>query len=195
MLKKENLRDAKMIYRTGILHDFPSVERIRYSRFKRAVKNKLMNVYGYYVECQRCGYIVTGEENGVVFISYLAINKNFRGQGYGAKMIEEIVKYFADRKYLVLEADSPLGITDEQELETINRRKNFYYKNGFKQLENIEYCLFGVRFDLLVYELGLRNVMNYEAIDAVRKIYTKFGVNMKYFDVKIVEDKKKRGNK
>ena len=139
MLKKENLSNSRKIYKTGILYDFPRIERISYSRFKRAVKNKLLDVYGYYEENKRCGYIVVSVENGAVFLSYLAVGRDCRSHGYGSKMIKEIVEYFSDRKYLVLEVDSPSGITDEQELEIINRRKNFYYKNGFKQLENIEY--------------------------------------------------------
>lgn len=188
MLKKENLSNSRKIYKTGILYDFPRMERISYSRFKRAVKSKLMNVYGYYEKNKRCGYIVVSEEDGAVFFCYLAVKRDCRNKGYGSKMIKEIVEYFSDRKYLILEADSPFGITDEQELEIINRRKNFYYKNGFKQLPNIEYCLFSVNYDLLVYELSSNGVTNYEAIESVRKIYSKYGVNMKYFDVKIVEN-------
>lgn len=188
MLKKESLSNSRRIYKTGILYDFPSCERIRYSYFKRAVKNKLMNTYGYYVGGQRCGYIVTSEENGVVFISYLAVNKDLRDQGYGTKMMEEIAKYFAARKYLVLEADSPVGITDKRELDIISRRENFYYKNGFKQFENTEYCLYGVNYDLLVHTLALKNIEKHEVIENIEKIYEKIGCNMKYFDVKVIED-------
>lgn len=186
MIKKENLKEAKFIYRTGIMRDFPIAERIPYSRFKRAVKNKIMNVYSYFINEKRIGYFVTIEEDGVIFISYLAINKEYRNMGFGSKMLNEFYEYFKTKKYIVIEADSPEGISDQNELDIINRRKKFYFKNGFEQLSGIDYCIYGVRYDILVYKLSCKLVTNTDAIEVIKKMYSKITYNMRFFHMETI---------
>lgn len=183
MIKKEDLKQAKYIYRTGIMKDFPMTERIPYSRFKRAVKNKLMRVYGFYVENKRYGYIATLEGQNVVFISYLAIDKNSRDKGFGSKMLKEIYEYFNKKDYIIIEADSPEGIKNKKELEKIERRKNFYFKNGFEEVKNIEYRIFGVKYDILVYKLNCKEVTNKAAAEITKKLYSKIARSMKFFHI------------
>lgn len=186
MIKKEKLKESKYIYRTEIIRDFPRAERIPYSRFKRAMKKKLMNTYSYYVDDKRFGYIVTIEEQNVIFISYLAIRKDSRDKGFGSKMLKEIYEYFKDSKYIIIEADSPEGIKNENELEIINRRKKFYFKNGFEEIKNLEYCIYGVKYDILIYKLNTKEVTNIEAADVTRKMYSKIARNMNIFHIKAI---------
>lgn len=183
MIKKVELNEAKYIYRTGVMRDFPIAERIPYSRFKRAVKNKTMKTYSYLVDEKRYGYIVTLEEDGVVFLSYLAIEKDYRNQGYGSKMLEELYEYFKDRKYIIIEADSPIGIKNEKELDIINRRKKFYFRNGFEEIKNVEYRIFGVRYDILVYKLNCKEVTAKDATEMTKKMYSKITYNMRFFHI------------
>lgn len=185
MIKKENLKDSKKIYQTGIIRDFPIAERIPYSRFKRAIKNKLMNAYSFYIDNKRYGYIVTQEDNDVIFISYLAIDKQYRNKGYGSQMIKEIVEFFKNKKYIIIEADSEEGIKNEKALEIIKRRKNFYYKNGFEEIPNINYKLFGVRYDLLVYKINLNEITNVDATLQMKSFYKKIARSLRFFTIDI----------
>ena len=183
MIKKENLKESKYIYRTRIIRDFPSAERIPFSRFKRAIKNKIMKTYSFFIDGKRYGYIVTIEEDGAVFISYLAIDKEYRDKGFGSKMLEELYDYFKNKKYIIIEADSPEGIKDEKELDVINRRKAFYFKNGFEEVKGIDYCIYGVRYDILVYKLNCKEVTNKDAAETTKKMYSKIARNMRFFHI------------
>lgn len=186
MIKKEELKEAKYIYRTGVMRDFPIAERIPYSRFKRAVKNKIMKTYSYFVDGKRYGYVVTLEEDGVVFLSYLAIEKDYRDQGYGSIMLKEIYEYFKGRKYIIIEADSPIGIKNKKELDIINRRKNFYFRNGFEEIKNVDYRIFGVRYDILVYKLNCKEVTSKDAAEMTKKMYSKITYNMRFFHIEAI---------
>lgn len=168
------------------MKDFPKAERIPYSRYKRAIKNKLMYAYGYYEENKRCGYVVTIEEDGVIFISYLAIRDDIRDKGYGTRMLKEFIEYYKNKKYIIIEADSPEGINDKSELEIIEKRKRFYYKNGFEAVPDIDYCIYGVKYDLLVYRINYNEVTNKDAIDITRKLYSKIASNMQFFHLKTI---------
>ena len=181
MIKKEKLKIAKNIYLTGIINDFPKLERIPYSRYKRALKNKSMNAYGYYANSKRYGYIVTLEEDNVVFISYLAINKNFRDKGLGSEMLKEFIDFCKNKKFIIIEVDSADGITNEKEINIIKRRNNFYNKIGFEEIKNINYCIYGVKYDVLVYKINSKSVTNKDAIEITKKCYEKIARNMKYF--------------
>lgn len=186
MIKKEELKEAKYIYRTGVMRDFPIAERIPYSRFKRAVKNKIMKTYSYIIDGKRYGYIVTIEEDGVVFISYLAIEKDYRNQGYGTRMLKELYEHFKNRKYIIIEADSPIGIKNKKELDIINRRKSFYFKNGFEEVKYVNYCIFGVKYDILVYKLNCKEVSAKDATDMTKKMYSKITYNMRFFHIEAI---------
>lgn len=186
MIKKEDLKSSKKIYLTGIMSDFPMLERIPYSRYKRSIKNKLMYAYGYYVDNERIGYVVTMEGDGVVFISYLAIKKDKRAKGYGTKMIEEFTKFFEKKKYIIIEVDSPEGIKNEKELDIIKRRKDFYFKNGFEEVKGTDYSIFGVKYDLLVYKINCEKVTNKDAVEITRKLYSKIARSMRFFHLETI---------
>lgn len=186
MIKKEKLKVAKYIYRTEIMSDFPRAERMPYARFKRFVKNNILKTYSYYIDGKRYGYIVTMEEDGVIFISYLAIKKEYRNMGYGTKMLKEIYKYFKNKKYIIIEVDSPERITNEKELDIIKRRKNFYFTNGFEEISGIDYCIYGVKYDLLVYKINSKEVSNKDGIEITKKLYSKIASNMNFFDLKVI---------
>lgn len=185
MIRKENFKESKKIYRIGIMSDFPIAERIPYSRYKRAIKNKSMKTYGFYLENKKYGYISTMEENGVIFISYLAIDKMHRGKGYGTQLLIDIFKFFEKEKYIILEVDSPINIKNEKKLQVINRRKAFYVRNGFEELKQIDYRIFGVRYDLMLHKLKCKDVVNYEVIEAIRNMYSKVSNNMRFFNMKV----------
>ena len=186
MIKKEDLKTSKYIYRTKIMRDFPEAERMPYSRYKRAIKNKIMRTYSFFINEVRYGYITTIEEEGVVFIGYLAIEKDYRNKGYGSKMLKELYEYFNDKKYIIIEADSPEGIKNQNELDIINKRKKFYFKNGFEEINDIDYRIYGVRYDLLVYKLNHKEITNKEAIETTKKMYSKVTNNMNFFNIETI---------
>jgi ribosomal protein S18 acetylase RimI-like enzyme len=187
MFKKVKLSEARIVYRNGILHDFPRSERISYKLFKKLVKENVMDTYCYYLDGNFYGYIVTKELEDVIFICYLAIKENYRGKGYGSKLLKELTENFKNKKFIILEANSESMATNDEELQTIKCRKNFYLKNGFEEIKNIEYNIYGVSYDLLIYKLNASKISNYEAIDIMKKFYAKIAANIKFFNLKVKE--------
>lgn len=185
MIKKENLKEAKKIYLTGIMSDFPSDERMPYSIYKTAIKNKTMSAYSFYINNKRQGYFITKEEKKIVFIVYLAISKNSRNSGYGSQMIKEIIDYFKNNQYIIIEVEADDGNKDEKSLKIIEKRNNFYYRNGFEKLSDINYKLFGVKYDLLVYRMNIKEVKIHEAINQMKSFYKNIAKNTNFFTIDI----------
>ncbi len=185
MIKKESLKEAKKIYLTGIMGDFPANERIPYSRYKTSIKNKKMKVYSFLVDNKRYGYFITKEENKIVFIAYLAISKSSRNSGYGSKMMKEIIDYFKDNQYIIIEVESADENTDKENLKIIERRNNFYYRNGFEKLPNINYNLFCVKYDLLVYRINIEEIKGEHAIEQMKSFYKNIAKNTKLLAIDI----------
>lgn len=184
MLKRMDLLGAKRIYKIGILYDFPSNERIPYKKYKKAIKENNMKTYGFYMENELYGYIVTREIENIIFISYLAIRRKYRYSGYGSILLKELKEFFKNNEFIILEVDSKLGAKNKKELEVINRRNNFYLKNGFKKIENIEYSVYGVEYDLLIYKLNCKSISNSEILEIMEKFYKDI-VDMRFFHTKV----------
>jgi len=68
----------------------------------------------------------------ICYILYLAIEDSLRGNGYGSKVLKEVALRYPD-KYIVLDIEEE----DENAHNNIERikRKNFYLKNGYKELQ------------------------------------------------------------
>ena len=66
--------------------------------------------------------------NSLGFISDLRIEEEYRGQGYGSKMIAEMVERFGKNKQLTL-----MVLPDN------TRAQHLYFKYGFVKVEETEY--------------------------------------------------------
>lgn len=78
-------------------------------------------------------YICYGKED-IAFILYLAINNKFRGNGYGSKALD-LIKERCNGKRLILNIEKLDN--NAQNSEQRVKRKRFYEKNGFNDLNYI----------------------------------------------------------
>lgn len=91
------------------------------------------------------GMITTLKRPQLMFVEYFAIAPEYRGLGYGSKVLSLLHNKYKDVN-ICLEIEvvnTDAGIQDERV-----RRLQFYENNGFQQL-NIVVNLFGVEFELL----------------------------------------------
>lgn len=90
--------------------------------FSNIIKNKKSAVFGAYPKKELVGVIVVKADfGGVAYVEWLAVKKNFRGEGIGTKLIEELDKWALVNKfhYIYLNTETDQNI-------------NFYEKRGFR---------------------------------------------------------------
>ena len=63
------------------------------------------------------------EEKKIVFIVYLAISRNSRNSGYGSQMIKEIIDYFKNNQYIIIEVEADDGNKDEKSVSIVVKIK------------------------------------------------------------------------
>lgn len=172
MIKKVNLEEALEIY-DFMKKDFLENEIPDYERFFQMTKENIHNVYVYEENNQEIAYFITMEkgDNKKVLITHLAVIEKYRGKGVGKRFIEEIKKFFADKKMLLVEVESEKNAKNEQELKIIEKRINYYLNAGFKKCEELEYNLFNVDFYILTYSSSNDRTSGIEMKQTMQDIY------------------------
>lgn len=126
---------------------FPKEERIPIWILKRLIRKNKAHFYGIYDNEKFIGLIYNIYYKDIVFVFYLAIDKETRGQGYGSKILEFIKQtYTKHRIILCIEQMDKNSNNYEQR----KKRKEFYIKNGFKDA-NYSVKEKGVLYDMLYY--------------------------------------------
>ncbi|MTI66264.1 MAG: GNAT family N-acetyltransferase [Firmicutes bacterium] len=86
------------------------------------MKDKRYNIKNMYDNNVLVGFCSTWDLHDFVFIEHIAIDNELRGQGYGSKLIEDIL---SRNKNVILEVEKP-------ENNIAKKRIEFYKKHGFK---------------------------------------------------------------
>ena len=101
---------------------FPEDEKRDKQTQRRLLSNNKYKIIPYYNNGQMVGFAALWMLGDIVFLEHLAIKKEFRGRGYGTKILKDIKKKYPGR--VVLEVEPPKD-------ETAIRRIKFYKKAGF----------------------------------------------------------------
>jgi len=101
---------------------FPVDEKRDKQTQRRLLTNNKYKIIPYYNNGKMVGFIALWILGDIVFLEHLAIKKEFRGKGYGTKILKDVKRRFPGR--LVLEVEPPKD-------ETTIRRIKFYKKAGF----------------------------------------------------------------
>lgn len=134
---------------------FPKEERIPIWLLKLLARKNKANFYGIYDNGKFIGLIYNIYYKDIVFIFYLAIDKELRGQGYGSKVLEYIkYKYSKHRIILSIEQVNKNSSNYKQRM----KRKEFYVKNGFKDAN------YTIKERNVIYEMLYYNE-NYKKVD------------------------------
>ncbi len=102
---------------------FPEDEkRDKQTQRKLLSNNKYKIILYYNKNGEMVGFVALWMLGDIVFLEHLAIKKEFRGRGYGTKILKDIKQKFPGK--VVLEVEPPKD-------ETTIRRIKFYKKAGF----------------------------------------------------------------
>lgn len=148
---------------------FPKDEKIPIWLLKLLARKNKASLYGIYDSKKFIGLIYNIYYKDIVFVFYLAINKETRGQGYGSKVLEMIKQtYTMHRIILCIEHMDKNSDNYEQR----KKRKEFYVKNGFKDA-NYSVNERGVVYDMLYYNEKDKKVELKEFIELMKSYFGK----------------------
>lgn len=134
MKYKEIIKDQKDFNEiTEIFEEaFPESEKMPVDILLLEAQNDNTEFLSIYDEDKLIGISYVRTRNDLCFVLYLAVNNKYRGNGYGSKILEFIQEKYNDKR-IVLNIEELDNTKDNYEQRV--KRKNFYIKNGFKDLE------------------------------------------------------------
>lgn len=117
-------KEIKEIY----MEAFPKSERKPFFMVRHSVnKGKVVLLTAMENEVLQ-GFVMVIPYKNMVMVDYLAVSSKVRSCGTGSKIMQEICRYFANKKIVLL--IERVDDTAENKDQRIARRK-FYFKNGF----------------------------------------------------------------
>lgn len=122
--QKNQWTAIKKIY----LESFPKRERKPFLSLRYSAATGKTQIFTVSDKNKVAGFAVLIPYHDMVMVDYLAVSQKIRSRGTGSKLLQEICRYFSDRRMVLL-----IERLDEQadnKEQRIARRK-FYLKNGF----------------------------------------------------------------
>lgn len=121
MLQKIDMEEFDKVY-TIMEEAFPDNERRSYEGQK-----SLLSLPNYKIHVMKDisdikAFVAIWDLDDYIFIEHFAVNKNYRNQGLGSKIINEVVEKFGKTTFLEVE---PMECTISE------KRVKFYERNGF----------------------------------------------------------------
>lgn len=117
-------KEIKNIY----FEAFPKSERKPFFILRRSVEKEKAQLLTAMENGILYGFIVVIPYRDMVMVDYLAVSSKIRSQGTGSKIMQEVCRFFSDKKIVLL--IERLDDNAENKEQRIARRK-FYFKNGF----------------------------------------------------------------
>ncbi len=111
---------------------FPRYERKPFKLIRTMNRKGKADIWVIEKDGQFSGLAITMNDRDLILLDYFAISAKKRGSGLGAEALKKLQKFYKGRK-LFLEIESVY--TDADNLEERLRRKNFYLKNGMKEMK------------------------------------------------------------
>lgn len=127
---------------------FPENERKPFELIREKYCQKVTDVWMIEDAEVFSGFAITMNGDDLVLLDYFAICEEKRGKGLGGKSLRALQEQYAGKRFF-LEVESLKVPADNMEERC--RRKQFYLRNGMKEL-GVYARLFGVEFELLGYE-------------------------------------------
>ncbi len=150
-IRKLNKEDLLIVY-PYMEEDFPDNERKSLKMIQDGFDTGFMEGYGLYEEDKLMAYALFVCYEDMRLFDYLAVVKEQRDTGIGSKFLSLLQDVYQDRPCVIGEVENPDYCDDEEEKLTMNRRIDFYLRNGFHDT-GATGCVYGVEYKFL--EMGI----------------------------------------
>lgn len=185
MINKLDIEAAKELYKNYMEKDFPDDEIPSYKHYIKLIEDGLSIPYIYKENNKEKAYIICVERGDYVLISHLAVFKEYRGQGIGTNLLQEIKDFYKSKQAVILEAEAEEQAKDEKSLEIIKRRQKFYTKCGFTPYPNLDYELVGVKYLIFAYSNLENKIEDEKLIGIIKELYKGILSNEKILEIKL----------
>lgn len=135
-------KEIKKLYRTA----FPANERAPLFLLFKRTNNGRDSFYAVCDNNEFVGLVYTISIKKLTYVFFLAVKEEFRGKGYGTKILDKIKNDSFDKTVILMIEDTQKE--DCNNLKERLERLKFYEKNGFIKL-NIKINEAGVDYELL----------------------------------------------
>ncbi len=149
-LKKE---DLKIVYPFMEI-DFPDNERKPLRMLEESFDTGFMEGYGLFDHDEVCAYALFMCQKDIRLFDYLAVVEKYRDQGVGSQFLRQLHEVYQDMECVIGEVENPDYCKDEEEKKTMERRIDFYLRNGFLDT-GAACCLYSVEYRF--FEMGLKH--------------------------------------
>lgn len=119
--QNESKKEIKKMYKSA----FPKEERYPFCIVKQCARSSNVEFNAIYDENRLIGMEYILKYGDTIYLFYLAINKNYRNNGYGSQVLKDLIKRNKE-KIIILCIDRP---NNEEKIKL--KRKEFYLKNNF----------------------------------------------------------------
>jgi len=136
-------KDIEPLY----ISSFPEEERPPVEMFFSFALKKDNDIYGVYDNNSFIGFTNLLFYKDLCYLFFLAVSTEFRNKGYGSQIVQEVLKKYPNKNFILCYDE----IDDKYQDNSLRiRRRDFYYRNGFKDNE-LKTCEYGVRYDTCYY--------------------------------------------
>ena len=134
----QNQPELKQEITEVFIEAFPEDERPPVNYFFKSLNKASNTLIAYFDQDTFIGFAFLSKYQDVCYIFFLAVKKEYRHQGYGGQILEQIKK--ENKDYVLLIAFEEVNPQYSNYLERVNREK-FYLSHGFidNQLKTNEY--------------------------------------------------------
>lgn len=122
---------------------FPIEERPPVEMFFSFALKEDNDIYGVYDNDSFIGFTNLLFYKDLCYLFFLAVSPEFRNKGYGSQIVQEVLKKYPDKTFILCYDEVDDKYNDN---ELRKRRREFYLRNGFKD-NNLKTCEYGVRYD------------------------------------------------
>lgn len=127
--------ERRNIYHGHLQKDFHQSEIKPYALMEALAAEQRYPCYGLFEQGELKGYafFVKDEKGHTLLLDYFAVVCEYRNEGLGGGFLRELQEYVMKEDLtLFAEVENPAYAIDEQSRDLMNRRIQFYLRNGFK---------------------------------------------------------------
>lgn len=139
---------------------FPPEERPPEEMFFSNAEKKDNELFAVYEGEEFIGFTDLLFYKDLCYLFFLAVSPEFRNKGYGSQIVQEVLKKYPDKTFILCYDEVDDKYSDN---ELRIRRRDFYYRNGFKD-NNLKTCEYGVRYDTVYHGSHQVSFENYLGI-------------------------------